>query len=259
LEIMLELAIRAAREAGHVLAESYNRPHEITSKGLRDILTEADLAAEKTALEIIRRGCPDARFVSEESNASWQESEDHPVWIVDPLDGTTNYAHGLPMFSVSVGMARHGEACCGAVYDPLLDQLFSAERGGGAYLNEQQRLHVSECDTLIDSLVLLDWPRVQTLRETSARFLARLAPQVDTVRSRGSAALGFCSIAAGWGEAYFQYTLGPWDVAAGLVIAEEAGATVTDLHGQPRRLDKPDWLVTNGLVHEKVLAVGPFA
>jgi myo-inositol-1(or 4)-monophosphatase len=255
---MLDIALRAAREAGYILAQYYDRPHAISVKGPRDIYTEADLAAETVALRIIRESCPDACIMSEETNTSWQEAGDRPTWFVDPLDGTTNFARGLPMFSVSVAMARHGLVECGVVYDPLLKQLFWAERGRGAYLNERQ-LHVSTRPTLMDSLVTLDWPRAQAQRELAANFLARLAPQVDAVRSRGSAALGLCGVAAGWCEAYFQYTLGPWDVAAGALLVEEAGGRVTDLRGQPYRLDQPSWLATNGLVHTAILAVGPYA
>ncbi|OGO05835.1 MAG: hypothetical protein A2Y73_01675 [Chloroflexi bacterium RBG_13_56_8] len=254
---MLDIAVRAAREAGCVLAQMYHRPHEISVKGLRDITTEADLAAEAVALRIIRDGCPDACFVSEESNSAYRDYGDRPTWYVDPLDGTTNFARGLPMFCISVAMAIGDKVQCGVVYDPLLDQLFSAERGKGTYLNGQ-RLHVSSQRELIESLVMLDWPRVQAMREKSANFLARLAPRVDAVRSQGSAALGFCYVAAGWVEAYFQYTLLPWDVAAGLLLVEEAGGKVTDLRGSPHSLNQPDWLATNGLVHDAILALAPY-
>ena len=263
---MLELAIRAAREAGYLLAEKYNQPHQINVKGPRDISTEADLAAEAVALRLIREGCPDACIVSEESNSVWRDCGDSPTWYVDPLDGTTNYARGLPTFSVSVAMARRGRVECGAVYDPLLGQLFYAGRGQGAYLNDQ-RLHVSTRGTLSECLILLDWPRVPAMREAAVRLLSRLAPQVDAVRSRGSAALGFCSVATGWADIYFQFTLSPWDVAAGALLVEEAGGRVTGLRGlspnvsigdQPYTLSQPDWLVTNGLVHEAVLANRPY-
>jgi myo-inositol-1(or 4)-monophosphatase len=254
---MLDIAIRAAREAGNVLAEMYGRPHQIGVKGLRDIRTEADLAAEEVALRIIREGCPGACIVSEESNSTWQDCGEQPTWYVDPLDGTTNFARGLPMFSVSVAMARHGMPVCGVILDPLVDQLFCAERGQGAYLNGR-RLHVSARHELKDSLVTLDWPRAQALREQCARFLARLAPQTDAVRSRGTSALGLCGIAAGWADVYFQYTLSPWDVAAGILLVEEAGGQVTDLLGQPYVLNQPSWLATNGLLHETILAAGPY-
>jgi len=254
---MLETAIRAAREAGAVLRREYRRPHEVSVKGLRDIRTEVDLAAERVAVEVVRGAYPDAKIMSEESYTRWQAYDEAPAWFIDPLDGTTNFSRGLPMFSVSIGVAKGDVLQCGAVYDPLLDQLFWAERGRGAYLNDA-RLQVSDRSVLMEALATLDWPRDQQMREISARFLARLAPQVDAVRSRGSAALGLCAVAAGWADIYFQYTLGPWDVAAGVLIVEEAGGRVTDLHGRPYRLDEPGWLATNGRVHDAVLELGPY-
>jgi len=253
---MLDVAVHAALEAGRVLVASYRRPQKVVVKGLRDYVTEADLAAEEATVRVIREGCPGAVLVTEESHATYQESAEHPTWYVDPLDGTTNFARGMPMFSVSVGMARHGLLQCGAVYDPLLDQLFYAERGSGAFLNGE-RLRVSTVNKLSDAMVLLDWPRDQEIRKQSAEYLKRLAPMVDSVRSRGSAALAFCGVAAGWAEGYFQFTLKPWDVAAGALIVEEAGGRVTDLNGGTMVLDKPDWLVTNGLLHEEILEENP--
>jgi myo-inositol-1(or 4)-monophosphatase len=254
---MLQVSIHAAREAGRVLLDAYEKPHEIKVKGLRDISTEADLEAEALTMGIIREGCPEARFMSEETSYAQVDYGDAPTWYIDPLDGTTNYARGLPGFSVSVGMAQRGIMQCGAVYDPLSDQLFTAARGQGAFLNERP-LRISDTETLMESIVMLDWPREQALRETSARFLARLAPLVDTVRSRGSAALGICGIAAGWADAYFQFTLSPWDVAAGVLIVEEAGGKVTDMHGQPYHLHQPSWLVSNGRIHQALLDLRPY-
>jgi len=253
---MLATAIHAAREAGRVLLSLYRQPHEVVSKGLRDITTEADLAAEKIVMDIIQAECPGARFCSEETANGTPAEGDEPVWYIDPLDGTTNYARGLPMFCVSVAMAQKGVVQCGAVYDPLVGDLFTAERGQGAYLNDQ-RLHVSDRARLADATVLVDWPRDQALRERNARLVAQLAPQVDSVRSRGCAAQTICCVAAGWAEAYLQYTLKPWDVAAGLLILEEAGGKVTDLGGQPYNLHKADWLCTNGRIHAALLALDP--
>ncbi|MBC7235606.1 MAG: inositol monophosphatase [Chloroflexi bacterium] len=258
------MAIRAAREAGRGLWESYLTGHQVKIKGFRDIATEADLLAERVALEVIREGCPDARFVSEESYQALNDYGDIPTWYIDPLDGTTNYARGLPGWSVSVAMARHGVVECGVVYDPLLDQLFYAAQGEGAYLlsagdkGQGKRLRVSASARLIDCVILLDWPRDQAIRRMSLAFLSRLALEVDAVRSRGSAALGFCYVAAGWADAYFQYTLGPWDVAAGMLIVQEAGGMTSDLRGGPSALTKPDWLASNGRVHEAILALQPF-
>lgn len=254
---MLQVAIRAAREAGGVLAERYRHPHEVMVKGLRDIVTEVDLAAEEVALRIVREGCPEGLVMSEESHSGWKSAPGRPVWYIDPLDGTTNFSRGLPMFCTSVAMAVDGEVQCGAVYDPLLDHLFTATRGGGAWLNGK-RLQVSPRGDLLSCIVTLDWPRRQPARQQCADYLARVASHVDAVRSRGSAALGLCAIAAGWADAYFQYTLSPWDVAAGILMVQEAGGMLSDLHGRPARLDQPDWLATNGLIHEEMLAFHPF-
>lgn len=254
----LDVAILAAQRAGQALADLYNQPHDIVVKGFRDITTEADLCAEKLAMETIHQHRPTHRIVSEEANAVQSAIDDAiPTWYIDPLDGTTNYARGYPIFSVSVGMARRGQVQCGVVYHPLLGQLFTAERGQGAYLNGRQ-LAVSERAQLIDALVLLDWPREPMMRARSARLLSKLVPLTDAVRSGGSAALSLCYVAAGWADIYYQYTLSPWDVAAGMLIAAEAGALATDLSGAPAALLKPDWLVTNGRLHQGVLALNPW-
>ena len=254
---MIDIAIRAARAAGQIMAERYNKPHEVSVKGLRDIVTDADLACEEAAVQVILQEAPESVLVTEESFHAQTNNGSSPTWYIDPIDGTTNFARGLPMFCVSVAMGVHGQIQCGVIYDPLLDHLFSAERGKGAFLNGQ-RLSVSDTKEMIDSVILLDWPRDQKLRETSARFVSRLAGRVDTIRSRGSAAEAICYVAAGWCEAYFQYTLSPWDVAAASLIAEEAGAQITDLHAQPCTLDSPSWLVSNGQVHERILSFEPF-
>lgn len=252
----LEAAKLVAQEAGRILAALYEEPHDITVKGPRDITTEADLKAEARAAEIIHTLYPEHRIVSEEAYNHISD-EDAPTWYIDPLDGTTNYARGYPMFSISVALAEHGEVQCGVVYHPLLKHLFWAERGHGAYLNGR-RLQVSARSRMEEAIVLLDWPRDAALRERSVRFLSRLVPLTDAVRSGGSAALSFCAIAAGWADIYYQYTLQPWDVAAGMLIAQEAGAMVTDLSGNPASLYKKDWLVTNGLIHREVLALEPW-
>lgn len=253
---MLETAIHAARQAGQVLLDLYRQPHQVHSKGLRDISTEADLAAERIVMDLIRADCPGARFCSEETANGPLADGDGPVWYIDPLDGTTNYARGLPMWCVSIAMAQRGVVQCGVVYDPLVGDLFAAERGGGATLNGA-RLRVSQRASLAEATILVDWPRNQTLRERNARMVARLAPLVDSVRSRGCAAQTLCCVAAGWAEAYFQYTLQPWDVAAGVLILEEAGGRVTDLQGRPWSLEQKDWLCTNGPIHAALLALDP--
>ncbi len=255
---MIDIAIRAARRAGEVLREMYHAPHDIRIKGERDIVTEADLAAEAVIIEEILAGCPEAWIVSEESYGQRSALAQRPTWYIDPLDGTTNFARGLPSFSVSIAMAQAGEMLCGVVYDPLQDHLFHVQRGQGAYLNGQ-RLHVSTVNVLEGAILLLDWPRDQQIRQWSARSLQQLVPLTEAVRSTGSAALSLCYLAAGWADLYFQYTLKPWDVAAGLLMIEEAGGRVSGIDGRPYALEQPDWLASNGLLHEAVLAQEPFA
>lgn len=255
---MIEIATSAARKAGQILVDMYRGPHDVQVKGERDIVTQADLAAEAVIIQTILAGCPDAWIVSEESYSQRAASAERPTWYIDPLDGTTNFARGLPSFSVSIAMASQGQLICGAVYDPLHDHLFHAERGKGAYLNGQ-RLHVSTVAELGDALLLLDWPRDQQLRQQSARTLETLVPLTGAARSTGSAALSLCYLAAGWADLYYHYTLLPWDVAAGVLMIQEAGGMVTGLDGLPFALEQPDWLASNGPLHHAVLKAAPFA
>ena len=249
---MLNLAVEAARAAGRELLKLYQRPMAVRSKGLRDLQTEADLAAERAVVALLRAGSPDALIVTEEAASRPEPAPGQLAWYIDPLDGTTNYSRGLPGFSVSIAAARDGVVQCGAVYDPLLGLLFTAQRGQGAYCNGE-RLAVSQTAEMSSAMVLLDWPRDPAPRDAMADLLRAVVPVVDAVRSRGSAAFGMCAVAAGWADAYFQLTLQPWDVAAGWLMVEEAGGRVTDLAGGPGALHQGDWLVTNGRVHASLL------
>jgi myo-inositol-1(or 4)-monophosphatase len=254
---VIELTRRAARRAGEVLAGMYQQPMAIKVKGERDIVTEADVAAESVVMAEILAGCPDAWIISEEAHSHREADPDRPTWYIDPLDGTTNFARGFPSFSVSIAMARGGRLECGAVYDPLHDHLFWAERGQGAWLNDRP-LRVSDRDALAEAILLLDWPRDQEIRQWSARALTTLVPLTEAVRSTGSAALSLCYLAAGWADLYFQYTLKSWDVAAGILLIEEAGGLVTGMDGRPYDLEQPDWLASNGRLHPLALAAHPF-
>ncbi|NLT73989.1 MAG: inositol monophosphatase [Chloroflexi bacterium] len=254
---MIELAKRAARCAAQILMDMYQQPMEVRVKGERDIVTAADVAAEAAVMQEILAGCPDAWIISEETHSRRMSDADRPTWYIDPLDGTTNYARGYPSFSVSIAMAQRGNLICGAVYDPLQNHLFWAERGKGAWLNDAP-LRVSERSVLLESILLLDWPRDQQIRQKSAQALAALVPLTEAVRSTGSAALSLCYLAAGWADLYFQYTLKPWDVAAGALIIEEAGGHLSGIDGRPYALEQPDWLASNGRLHRAVLETGAF-
>lgn len=248
---MLETAIEAARQVGQILLEEFGKSQEITIKGLRDIVTEADLAAQAQAIEIIRARHPDHDIWAEEVGQTPGGASDY-CWIVDPLDGTTNYSRGFPCFSVSIALSHQGELIVGVVYDPLRDQLFRAQRGQGAYLNDD-RIHVGSTQRLIDAVISLDWAHEQGLRCQMAQLVAKIAPGVRTLRSTGSAALGLCSVAAGWTDVYFHLSLKPWDVAAASAIIQEAGGAVSDLAGLTWHPDSGGCLASNGLIHQAML------
>ena len=248
---MLETAVEVARQVGQILLEEFRKPQEISFKGLRDIVTETDLAAQAKAVEIIRSRYPDHDIWAEEVSQTPDGASDY-CWVVDPLDGTTNYSRGFPCFSVSIALSHRGELILGVVYDPLRDQLFRAQRGQGAYLNDD-RIQVNTAERLIDAVIGLDWAHEQELRCQMGQLVARVAPEVRTLRSTGSAALGLCSVAAGWTDAYFHLSLKPWDVAAGSVIIQEAGGAVSDLAGLPWHPDSGNCLASNALIHDTML------
>jgi myo-inositol-1(or 4)-monophosphatase len=248
--VFLTTATQAARAAGRVLVEKLPVEREVQIKGLRDIVTDADLAAEEVIIQTVRARFPDHALLTEEGGES---SGDAPyVWVVDPLDGTTNYSRRFPIFSVSVGLLHGGTLVAGAVYEPLANRLFAVERGRGATLNGAP-LRASRIDRLGGAVVGLDWARSQDNRREIVARLERIAPACGTIRGIGSAALGLCFVAAGWLDAYFHVGLKPWDMAAGLLLIEEAGGRVTDIAGRPWRPWTERVLVSNGLVHQAML------
>jgi myo-inositol-1(or 4)-monophosphatase len=250
---VLETASEAARQVGQILLEELRKPQKIRFKGLRNIVTKTDLAAQAQAIEIIRSRYPDHDIWAEEVNQTPDGASDY-CWIIDPLDGTTNYSRGFPCFSISIGLSHRGKLILGVVYDPLRAQLFRAQRGQGAYLNDE-RIQVSAAARLMDAVIGLDWAHEQELRCQVAQLVAQVAPEVSTLRSMGSAALGLCSVAAGWTDAYFHLSLKPWDVAAASVIIHEAGGAISDLTGQPWRPGSENCLASNGLIHETMLSL----
>jgi myo-inositol-1(or 4)-monophosphatase len=249
--MLLETAIEAAHRAGQVLLEEFRKPQEISFKGLRDIVTETDLAAQAKAIEIIRSRYPDHDIWAEEVSQTPDGASNY-CWIIDPLDGTTNYSRGFPCFSVSIALSHREKVILGVVYDPLRGQLFRAQRGQGAYLNDD-RIQVSAAESLMDAVIGLDWAHEQELRCQVALLVSEVAPKVRTLRSTGSAAVALCSVAAGWTDAYFHLSLKPWDVAAGSVIIQEAGGAVSDLAGLPWRPNSGGCLASNGLIHQAML------
>lgn len=250
LDSYLETAVTAARAGGSEILAALDRPRRVRFKGFRDLVTDADLAAERAVVETIRARFPHHGFHTEESLDEQAEF----LWFVDPLDGTTNFAHGYPLFCVSLALRHGGETLVGVVYDPVQKRLFTAQKGGGAWL-DGRRLRVSELTRLGDALVGLDWARDPLVRERSVACVAALASHVATLRALGSAVLALCSVAAGWLEGYFNLALHDWDVAAAELFIREAGGRVTDLRGEPWHPGMRGCLASNGHLHEKLLAV----
>jgi len=247
---LLATAVEAARKAGQLLIARLEAHREINFKGLRDIVTDADLAAEEVILKLIQERFPDHAIRSEEQ--PFHKGVTSYTWVVDPLDGTTNYSRRFPCFATSIALTRGGEVILGVVYNPLSDHLFRAERGKGAYLNDAP-IRVSKVNRLMGAVVGLDWARRQDIRRRLTSAVARLALAAGTLRTIGSASLGFCFVAAGWMDAYFHFSLKPWDSAAGALIAQEAGGTVTGIDGTPWSLEMESLLASNGLLHPKLL------
>jgi myo-inositol-1(or 4)-monophosphatase len=254
--VMLDLAIRAAREAGNILQDFAARGFQIENKGRIDLVTEADLASEGHIKELIISHYPTHRILAEESGVSAHSdtAEDY-CWIIDPLDGTTNYSHGLPCYAVSIGVERKGEMVIGVIYDPTRDELFAAERRGGATLNGE-KIRVSEIEHLERALLVTGFP--YDVRERMDLYLPawrKFLEKAQGVRRLGSASIDMCSVAAGRMDGFWERGLNPWDTAAGWIIVEEAGGRVTMLDGSPFDNYVASLLCTNGRVHEEMLAV----
>ncbi|MFN2511161.1 MAG: inositol monophosphatase family protein [Pyrinomonadaceae bacterium] len=254
---MLNFAIQIAREAGGVLIDRLGRA-QITNKGTIDLVTEADLAAEELIIDRIRSHYPRHSILAEESGASDGitsiAGESEWKWIVDPLDGTTNYAHGYPCFCVSIGIERAGRVEIGVVYDPMRDEMFAAERDRGATLNERP-IRVSEVQDLNNAMLCTGFPYNVRERPNFARDFTNFTLQAQAVRRDGSAALDLAYVACGRFDGFWEDGLNPWDVAAGILLIEEAGGRVTDYQNQPLDIYTLKVLASNGLVHEAMMSV----
>jgi len=248
---LLQTALEAALLAGEVLVERLDRRREVVVKGYRDEVTDADTAAEKAILSLIRTRFPDHGILSEEAGGQGMDSA--CVWVVDPLDGTTNYARGHPVFSVSIAVVKRGKPVVGVVHDPLRGHTFAARRGGGATFNGRA-VHTSHVERIDDALVGLDWAHADTDREELLRRLAALAPRCHTVRAIGSAALALAYVGVGWLDLYFARGLFPWDTAAASLILAEAGGRITGPEGEPWQVGRPALLASNGLLHKEIIS-----
>jgi myo-inositol-1(or 4)-monophosphatase len=255
---LLNFAIQTAREAGAILTDRLGRALQISNKGDIDLVTEADLASEKLIIERIKSHYPRHAILAEESGASdgaeLVPGKSEWKWIIDPLDGTTNYAHGYPCFCVSIALERAGAIEIGVIYDPTRDEMFAAERGQGATLNGR-RIRVSTIDDLNSAMLCTGFPYNVRERPNFARDFANFTMEAQAVRRDGSAAIDLAYIACGRFDGFWEDGLRAWDVAAGLLLIEEAGGRVTNFNGGALDIYTPKVLASNALVHEAMMRV----
>ena len=246
-------AIEAALAGGDVIRGFFGGKFEISFKGALDLVTEADTKSERTVVSILRKRMPGVSILAEESGAS--EGTTDRRFIVDPLDGTTNFAHGYPVFAVSIGYEEDGEIRAGVVYDPTREELFVAEKGGGAFLNGR-RLQVSGTGELRNALVVTGFP-YDILEDITGnlRLFTRFMAEVRAIRRDGSAALDMCYVAAGRYDGFWEEKLGPWDTAAGSIMVAEAGGQVSDFSGEAFSCHEKQALASNGVLHREMLRV----
>ncbi|WP_308388621.1 inositol monophosphatase family protein [Acidithiobacillus sp. AMEEHan] len=249
---ILVTAIRAARKAGDIISRSIDRVNEVrvANKGPHDFVTEIDQRAEAAIVEIIQRAYPEHGILAEEGTRV--EAEEYE-WIIDPLDGTTNFIHAVPSLAVSIGVRRHGRMEHAVVYDPLRNELFTASRGGGAHLNDR-RLRVSQRKELDDSLIATGFPfRDFSYLDHYLSIFKNLLQRTAGLRRAGSAALDLAYVAAGRYDGFWEFHLKPWDIAAGTLLIQEAGGLATDFHGEQNFFESGNIVGGNLRIHALLL------
>jgi myo-inositol-1(or 4)-monophosphatase len=252
---MLNFAIETAKDAGRVLMEKFGRIEAVTKKGDINLVTEADLASEALIIERITSHFPKHSILAEESgNAVVIGDKGGHKWIIDPLDGTTNFAHGYPCFCVTLALEHNAEIVLGVTYDPTRDELFAAERGHGATLNGKP-IRVSATDALGDALIVTGFPYDIKRRDDFARHLTQMLLSCRGVRRDGSAAIDMAYVACGRFDGFWEEGLNPWDMAAGILLIEEAGGRVSNYDGSEFDLYRPPVLASNGLIHAEMSAI----
>jgi myo-inositol-1(or 4)-monophosphatase len=248
----LKTAMAAARKAGEIQRQRLGKLSGYRLKGVANLVTEVDLGCEAAVIGLIRRRFPGHAFLAEESGLEQAAASDF-LWVIDPLDGTTNYAHSYPLFCVSIGLSVKGRTEVGVVYDAVHDELFHAVRGRGAFLNGR-RIRVSRVKRLVDSMLCtgFSYDRDQRLSQSVEAFI-RLLPFPQSIHRDGCAALDICYVACGRYDGFWEYRLNPWDVAAGTLILEEAGGRVTDLQGRPTTIYEKVFFGSNRRIHEEAV------
>ena len=253
--VYLQTAIDAVRQAGALQKNAVGGTFEIRKKGEIDLVTEVDVAVERMVRALIAERHPGHDVLGEELGGPAAGSTSRYCWILDPIDGTTNFAHGVPLFCCTIALEIDGELRVGAVYDPMRDELFTATRGGGAHLNGAP-MRVSSTATLLDALLVTGFPySLQTDLDELVRLFARFLAKSRAVRRLGSAALDICYVAAGRMDGFWEQGLNAWDIAGGVLILQEAGGRITDIDGGPFVLRSGRLIASNGVLHDQMQAV----
>jgi myo-inositol-1(or 4)-monophosphatase len=256
---LLQVAGDTAVATGNLILEKWSQPRTIKNKGFRDLVTDTDVAAQKLITDTIQARFPAHGFLTEEDD-SHLPTDGPIIWVIDPVDGTTNFSRSIPSFCVSIGaVSAAGELLAGVVYDPMRNEMFGAAHNQGAWLRTpaggQQPIHVSQVDRLEKTIFALDWSRQPSLRKLALEFLVDMAPLVQDVRAMGTAALALAWLAAGRFDGYFNMQLSPWDLAAACLIIQEAGGQISEPDGRPWQFSPQNKgvVVSNGRIHQPIL------
>lgn len=244
-------AIDTAKKCGSILMEYFHKETlDITRKGYNDITTEADLAAEKHAIDAIKQTFPKHKILAEESGGKITDTE--YLWVIDPLDGTSNFQHRLPIFAVSIALQINGELHCGVIYNPRTDELFYAEKGKGAYLNDK-KITVSDKHEKEMCMLATGFTPKQGIIEKNLPHFEHFMKTGHMIRRLGAAAIDLAYTACGKFDGFWEFGLNPWDVAAGILLVQEAGGTVTDKEGEEIKINSPSIVASNSKMHEKII------
>ena len=250
--MLKQTLIEATKAGAEQLVHFFDKEFKVSNKeGVNNLVTEADHASEKAIFEVIRQQFPDHYILSEEAGEMAQDSS--YKWIIDPIDGTVNFANGIPICCVSIGIEKDGQMILGAVYNPFMNEFFVAERGKGAYLNDK-RIHVSEQSEVMKACLVTGFPYTYLdMPNGPLQVFDRLIRKGIPVRRLGSAAIDLCWVAAGRFDGFYEHKLQAWDSAAGFLMVEEAGGTITDFEGNYYSPYQPHLVATNGKIHAELL------
>ncbi|NOQ45915.1 MAG: inositol monophosphatase [Desulfobulbaceae bacterium] len=253
LALLLQAACRAALTAGSIIRELYNKPHNIEMKGVINLVTEADFASETAILASLGEDAPGIDVMAEESAGEDVKEPEGKVWVIDPLDGTTNFAHGFPVFAVSIALLDSGSPLLGVIFCPMQNELFCSWQGGGAWLDDR-KIQVTETRFLVESLIATGFPYdIHARLDTVLAQLRAMLPKVRDMRRAGAAAVDLAYVACGRLDGFYEMDLKPWDSAAGWLLVEEAGGIVTDFGGKKYSPFVPEILAANRELHPLLL------